>query len=102
MQEYIHLTEVALLVLILNIPFGYWRSNVKKLSLQWILAVHIPVPLVIAIRFMSDIGFHGSTYPVFVLAYFSGQYFGAMIHRRLKPKQNVSSCMLMDLYRHFK
>lgn len=98
----IHLIEVALLVFILNIPFGYWRNNVKKFSLQWILAIHIPVPLVIAVRFMADIGFHWSTYPLLIGAYFAGQFAGGRIHRYLKKKQEVSSCLVMDLYRYIK
>ena len=38
----IALFVVALVVFLLNIPFGYWRANVRKFSLQWGLAIHIP------------------------------------------------------------
>lgn len=102
MPSFLHLIEIALLVLVINIPFGYWRGNTRRLSLQWILAIHIPVPLIIVIRLLSDVGFHLITYPVFIIAYFSGQYFGGLIHRHLKQKQIVGSCIVMDLYRHFK
>ncbi len=42
---------VSIIVFSINIPFGYWRANVKKFSLQWILAVHIPVPFIIGQQF---------------------------------------------------
>jgi hypothetical protein len=37
------LALIALLTFGVNLPFGYWRANVKKFSLHWILAIHIPV-----------------------------------------------------------
>lgn len=102
MLKYIQLIEIALLIFALNIPFGYWRSNVKKFSLQWILAVHIPVLVVIAVRFISEVGFHWSTYPILIFTFFVGQYVGGIIHRHRQQKQDVSSCLVMDLYRHLK
>lgn len=67
---------VALIVFLINLPFGYWRAKVKKLSKQWFLAVHIPVPIVILLRIYSDIGFELYTYPVLVGAFFLGQFIG--------------------------
>ena len=34
-------------VLVLNLPFGFWRSRVKKFSVPWFLAIHLPVPMII-------------------------------------------------------
>ena len=91
---------VALLVFILNIPFGYWRANVKRYSAQWFLAIHIPVPFIIAMRLLAGIGFAWYTYLFLVGAFFLGQKFGSVlmkwIHRRCKQE---SSCIVMDLYR---
>lgn len=88
-------------VFILNIPFGYWRDNVRKFSLQWILAIHLAVPLVIAIRYLSGLGFQLYTYPVLVGAFFTGQLYGSRLHRRWKRNfENViSSCLVYDIYR---
>jgi hypothetical protein len=69
----------ALAVLCVNLPFGYWRAGVRKFSLAWFLAVHLPVPAVIGIRFLSGLGFQPITYPVLVGAYFSGQILGARL-----------------------
>lgn len=102
MHQYIHMTEAALLVFVINIPFGYWRANVKKFSLQWALSIHIPVPVVVAIRLLSNVGFHWTTYPVFILAFFSGQFLGGKIHKWRKQHHEVSSCLIMDLLKSHK
>ena len=95
------LWEAALIVFLFNVPFGYWRANVKKFSLQWALAIHIPVPFVVALRFLSGIGFAFITYPVLVFAFFAGQFAGAMLH--LWWGKNISfpstSCLLCDIFK---
>ena len=70
------LWTVALLVFLLNQPFGYWRASARKLSRQWFLAVHLPVPLVIALRIVSGLGFQLISLPVLVGAFFLGQFVG--------------------------
>lgn len=94
------LLVVGLIVFIVNIPFGYWRANVKKLSLQWFMAIHIAVVLVIALRLLSHIGFAWYTYVVLVSAFALGQQSGAMVIKKIRRIcDSVSSCMVMDLYR---
>jgi hypothetical protein len=94
------LLYISLIVFVLNIPFGYWRSNVRKFSLQWILAIHIPVPFVIALRFLSGLGFQFVTYPALVGGFFAGQFLGSKIHfwRRESLKIPLTSCLICDLY----
>jgi phosphoglycerol transferase MdoB-like AlkP superfamily enzyme len=77
MNEYYRLAIVCILVFIINLPFGYWRGGVKKFSWQWFLAVHIPVPFVIALRFAFELGFQFYTYPFMIAAFFLGQFVGA-------------------------
>jgi hypothetical protein len=91
----------ALLVILFNIPFGYWRANVKKFSLQWVLAVHIPVPFVITLRLLGNIGFQFYTYPILVTAFFLGHLFGKMIYQKIKKVHlgKVTSCLVMDVVR---
>lgn len=72
---------VALLVFLVNLPFGYWRASVPSRSKQWFLAIHIPVPIVVALRIVSDIGFAFWTYPVIIGAFALGQWVGGRIHR---------------------
>jgi len=75
----VKLLVVALLVVLLNIPFGAWRSRVRKFSLRWFLAVHIPVPFVIALRLGSGLGYSPLSIVVLVGAFFLGQWFGARL-----------------------
>jgi len=69
----------ALLVLMLNLPFGFWRSRTQRFSRAWFLAVHLPVPFVIMIRFFAGLGWQLITFPVLVGAFFAGQFFGGKI-----------------------
>ena len=93
---------VSLVVFILNVPFGYWRVNVKKYSWQWVFAIHIPVPIIIALRVYAEIGFQWQTYLFLVSAFFLGQKVGAISHVwYLKKYRRVSSCLIMDVSRVF-
>jgi hypothetical protein len=76
------LAASAVAVLLLNLPFGYWRGGVERFSRAWFLAVHIPVPFVIAIRFLAHLGWHFVTFPVLVGAFFVGQFAGGFLRRR--------------------
>ncbi len=73
----------AAAVLALNLPFGFWRAGVGKFSTRWILAVHLPVPLVIAIRVLAGLGWHLITFPILVGAFFTGQFLGGRLRRRM-------------------
>lgn len=94
-----NLIIVSVITLLINIPFGYWRANVRKKSFQWILAIHIPVPFVILLRIYSDIGFELYTYPIVIASYFLGQFTGVKFFNYRKTMQMLtSSCLVMDLY----
>ena len=73
-------------VLLLNLPFGFLRTGVRKFSLPWFLAVHVPIPFVVGLRLLSGLGFRLVTFPVFIGAFFSGQFLGGWVRRWLKPK----------------
>ena len=80
------LWTVAPLVFLLNLPFGYWRASVRKLSRQWFLAVHVPVPLVIALRIYSGLGFKLISFPVIVGAFFLGQFVGGRVRNIIQGR----------------
>jgi len=94
-----NILSVAFIVFILNLPFGYWRANEKKLSPRWFLSIHAPVPLVIAIRVLSGLGWQFITFPVMIGAFFGGQFAGSRLHRMLSNRSGarVSSCLVRDL-----
>ncbi len=93
------LFETAVIVFFLNIPFGYWRDNVKKFSIDWALAIHIPVPVVVGLRFLFGLGFAFITYPILVGAFFTGQLAGSSLHKWWKKNLEVpaTSCLACDL-----
>jgi hypothetical protein len=65
------------LIAALNLPFGYWRAGLRKLSPLWFVAIHAPIPLALGLRFALGIPFRWVTLPIFALAYFTGQVAGA-------------------------
>ncbi len=81
MPVLVKLLVVAVAIAVLNVPFGYWRAGVRKFGPAWFAAVHLPVPLALAMRFAVGLGFRLSTLPLFIVAYFGGQFIGA----RLRP-----------------
>jgi hypothetical protein len=97
-----NILSVAAIVLVLNLPFGYWRANEPKLSKRWFVAIHAPVPFVIAIRVLSGLGWHFITFPVMIGAFFGGQFLGGKLQlmRKNRPGSHVSACLVMDLVGH--
>ena len=76
------LWAVALAVLVMNLPFGFWRAGVKRFTRPWFAAVHAPVPFVILLRVVSGLGWHLVSFPVLIGAFFTGQFLGGAMRRR--------------------
>lgn len=95
------IATVALGILIFNLPFGYWRASEPKFSRGWMLAVHLPVPVVIAVRILAGIGWQPITFPLFIGSFFFGQLLGGMIRnrRQYSQKSPVTACLVWDLVR---
>jgi hypothetical protein len=77
-----NLAIVSALVLLINLPFGYWRRHSKRFSLHWFLAVHLPVPLVITLRILGGVSWQIMPCAVLVGAFFAGQFLGGRLHDR--------------------
>jgi hypothetical protein len=92
---------LTLFAFIINIPFGYWRANVRRFSLQFLLAIHIPVALIILFRFVAETGFEIVTLLFTVPSFIIGQYAGSRIYlfRKLRELVPLSSCLVMDMVR---
>lgn len=67
---------VAFAVFLVNLPFGWWRAGLRKFSFLWMVAIHAPIPLVVALRLLSGLGFQWFSYPILVSAFFLGQWAG--------------------------
>jgi hypothetical protein len=70
---------------LVNLPFGWWRSRLRRFSPAWFLAIHAPVPIVIALRVALGLPFRWVAVPVFVAAYFGGQLVGSRLRLRQSP-----------------
>jgi len=73
------INELMLIVFLINIPFGYIRSNAAKFSRKWMMAVHIPVPFVFLLRIFS--GFNWTVIPLLILTDVAGQIAGGKLRK---------------------
>ena len=80
------LIEVLIGIFLVNIPFGYWRQGTAKFSKSWFAAVHLPVPFVVLLRMIFGLALQLSTFPLFICAYFFGQFFGGQLRLRSREK----------------
>lgn len=80
---------LLLATFLLNIPCGYWRASVKKFSWQWFVAIHLPVPILIALRLIMNENYRLNTFLILIAVYFIGQLLGSTIKKiSKKNKQN--------------
>jgi len=76
---------IAFITLIINVPFGFWRQGLQKFSVNWYIAVHAAVPIVIAMRILAGIEWRIATIGFLVLSYFLGQLIGSKLRKKFKP-----------------
>lgn len=76
----IALLTTCALALALNVPLGIWRARVVRLSLQWFLAIHLAVPVVIALRLTLGVEWHYA--PLLIAMAVLGQGMGGWAWRR--------------------
>jgi hypothetical protein len=75
---------VSMGILALNLPFGFWRGGVRRFSPAWFLSIHLPVPLMVAIRLICGIGWHLTTLPLLIGSFIAGQWIGKIFRLRSK------------------
>ncbi|HEX7343929.1 MAG TPA: hypothetical protein VF398_06675 [bacterium] len=73
------ITIVGSMILLINVPFGYWRAGVRKFSAPWFLAVHLPVPVAVGLRLMVHLGWRFYLLPLWIGAFFAGQFLGGRL-----------------------
>jgi hypothetical protein len=71
--------EVLAFVLLVTLPFGFYRAYTRRFSARWFLALHLPVPLVFLARFEAHLPY--TFIPFTCLAFFAGQMLGARAGR---------------------
>jgi hypothetical protein len=81
----------AIIVFFIAFPFGFWRVQNKFKSRNWMLAVHIPVVFIVAMRIYNKIHFHiGFEWISLlynVIAFSSAQYLAGIIYQKFIKKQ---------------
>jgi len=65
---------------LINIPLGLWKERYKKFSWQWLVILHLSVPVIIALR----IYLNANPYfiPLFIALAVGGQWVGKRLHRK--------------------
>ena len=91
---------VTAIVFLVNLVFGYWRAGTRRFSLQWIGAIHIPVPIAIGLRLWL-LGWNWFLLPVFVVDFALGQYTGSRTHKVIENRGCIKpgSWLIGDLFR---
>jgi hypothetical protein len=93
---------LGLTVFLINIPFGYWRANTKSRSIEWLATIHIPVIIIIFIRFQFDIDFTIISVLTNIFSFISGQYIGMKLFVLMRRTGiNGTSCLIIDLKEYF-
>jgi len=87
-MQYLNIYLTALVVFALNLPFGFWRASTQKFKTSWFLAIHIPVPVVIILRYATGIGWSFITFPILIGAFFTGQLIGGLVYRKVLTISN--------------
>jgi hypothetical protein len=66
-------------IFLINLPFGAWRARTRRFSGPWFLAIHIPVVISVAFRFLVGPGFVLALLPLYILAFGLGQSVGGRL-----------------------
>lgn len=83
MEDIVNLSLLMLFTFLLNLPFGMWRERSRKFSWQWVVGIHGPIPLIVAMRFGLQLGFQLYTFPFVVGSFFAGQWVGSRVQRNI-------------------
>ena len=75
---YLYLAFYIGFAFVINLPFGYKRATSEKFTLPWWLYIHLPIPLIIYLRF--ELGFGWGVVPFGLLAAVLGQVVGARMN----------------------
>ena len=78
-KRLVRIIVVLAAVIVVTLPFGFYRARTDKFSLRWFLAIHVPVIFVFLIRFGSHLSY--AFLPLTFAAFTSAQLLGAWAGR---------------------
>ncbi|GMR05347.1 MAG: hypothetical protein BMS9Abin24_154 [Thermodesulfobacteriota bacterium] len=73
------IAALILAAIVLNLPFGYFRVNTKKFSIQWFLYIHLPIPFIFILRTLAGYGF--KIVPLMIAGAVAGQIIGGRFNK---------------------
>ena len=76
----------ALLVLLVNLLFGYRRASVRRRSGQWFLALFLPVLLIAALEIYTGLGRKLMSFPALVGSFCLGQFAGGRVRNIIQGR----------------
>ena len=80
------LWTVALLVFLINLPFGYWRASVRRRSGQWFLALLLPLLLIVALEIYWGLGRKLMGIAALVGSFGLGQFVGGRVRNIIQGR----------------
>jgi len=75
----VRIIVVLATVILVTLPFGFYRAYTRKFTLRWFLAIHVPVALVFLARFEAHLPY--TIIPFTCLAFAAAQLAGARLGR---------------------
>ena len=78
----------------MNLPFGAWRTTVKRFSWKWFLSIHLPIPFIFLLR--TALGLSAWYIPVSLGCAVAGQLLGSWLYVRLRARHGVVKAETAD------
>jgi hypothetical protein len=75
----VRVLAVLIVVVLVTLPFGFYRAYTRKFSLRWFLAIHVPVVLIFLARYEAHLSY--AFIPLTCAAFAASQYAGGRIGR---------------------
>ena len=88
MQNALPIIGLVALALIISIPCGYVRENIRKYSILWWVLIHLPIPIIVVLRIKAGLNWH--FIPLTLGSSVAGQLLGGMVNRRRKRNVKAS------------
>ena len=87
-------TLAILLAIAINLPFGAYRATVRKFSWQWVLAIHLPIPLVILMRLSFGLGWW--FIPFMLASAVTGQLLGSWLFNLWRARRALAQAQATE------
>ena len=81
--------ELVLAAFAVNLPFGAYRSPVRRLSWRWFLAIHLPIPAIFLLRISA--GYSYWFIPYLFVGAVAGQLIGGRLFALLRTRRQRST-----------